>query len=86
MSGTPNGSREVVDRVRTFLVNEVILDDSVELTDDTPLLSGLLDSMGLTHLVTFLEDDFGIKLEYSDVEPGNFRTIGDIARLVTERS
>jgi acyl carrier protein len=42
--------------------------------------------MGLTHLVTFLEDDFGIKLEYSDVEPGNFRTIGDIARLVTERS
>ena len=69
-------------RIRSFLSDEVILDDGVNLTDTTPLLSGLVDSTGLMELVAFLEDEFGISLDYGDVDAANFRTVAAIAELV----
>lgn len=77
---------EIRSRIRTYLTDEVILDDAMDLTDATPLLSGLLDSMGLMDLVAFLEDEFGVALEFADVDTTNFRTVGDIAELVSRRA
>lgn len=76
---------EIAARIREYLSDEVILEDGVELSDTTPLLSGLVDSVGLMDLVAFLEDEFGVTLEYTDVDTTNFRTISDIAELVSRR-
>jgi methoxymalonate biosynthesis acyl carrier protein len=76
---------EIEARVRTFLTNEVIVDEAVQLDGSTPLLSGLVDSIGLMELVSFLEDEFGITLENQDVDAVNFRTVSDIAQLVSRR-
>jgi acyl carrier protein len=76
---------EIEARVRTFLSNEVIVDDAVQLDGSTPLLSGLVDSIGLMELVSYLEDEFGVTLENQDVDAANFRTVGDIARLIGRR-
>jgi acyl carrier protein len=77
---------EVAGRIRGYLLSEVLLDDSAELTDETPLLSGLLDSIALMDVVAFLEDEFGVALEYGDVDATNFRTVGAIADLVSRRT
>ena len=76
---------EIQMRVGSFLTDEVILDDSVRLDGSTPLLSGLVDSIALMELVSFLEDEFAITLENEDVDAVNFRTTADIARLVSRR-
>jgi acyl carrier protein len=75
---------EVRGKVREFLVKQVVLDDR-ELEDETPLLNGLVDSVGLMELVTFLETEFDVPIDFGEVEPKNFRTVSAIARFVTEK-
>lgn len=70
--------------VREFLAQQVVL-DKAELQDDTPLLNGLVDSVGLMELVSFLESEFELPIDFSEVEPKNFRTVSDIARFVTDK-
>jgi acyl carrier protein len=82
-----DGSRDDSDvrrTVREFLVQQVVLAEG-ELQDDTPLLNGLVDSVGLMELVSFLESEFELPIDFSEVEPKNFRTVSDIARFVTDK-
>lgn len=52
-------------------------------TADLPLIeSGLLDSVTLMRLVTFLEEAFDIDLAADQIVPANFATVDDIAALV----
>jgi len=56
---------------------------SDELTGSTPLISGgIVDSLGILNLVTFLEDQFKIQLEAYEVSMANLNTTYDIAKLV----
>jgi len=48
---------------------------AMQITLDTPLLeSGLLDSMGLLELVSFLEERFSVALPLEEFIPENFQT------------
>lgn len=50
--------------------------------DDSLLDSGLLDSIGIFELVTFLEETFGVKIEDEAIVPEHFETITFIATFV----
>jgi acyl carrier protein len=76
---------DVADRVRGFLRDEVVLDANAPLDDDTQLLEGILDSLGLMQLVAFLEEEYETEIDDVDVTSENFRTIADIARLIDGR-
>jgi len=57
-----------------------------ELTDSTPLISGgIVDSLGVLNLVTFLEERFNIHLEAYEVSVANLDTLADIVRLVRSK-
>ena len=59
---------------------------SSRLTDSTPLLEGgAVDSLGLLEIVTFLEQDFGLKLDDEDVVVENFESIQSIESLVRRK-
>jgi acyl carrier protein len=74
------------DRIRGFIQTEILFDDdSVNLTNDTPLLDGVLDSLGLMQLVAFLEEEFDIEVQDEEVTVEHFRTIADIEDLVNSR-
>ncbi len=47
--------------------------------------SGVLDSFALVDFVTVLEEQCGIKVPDSDVNPANFQTIETIERYVESR-
>jgi acyl carrier protein len=69
-------------RVRDFLTEQIVIGGQ-EVSDDTPLLNGLIDSVGLMELVSFIESEFEVAIDFSEVEPKNFRTVSDIARFVS---
>jgi len=72
-------------RIRRFIGEEILLDgdgDGASLNDQTPLLRGLIDSLGLMQLVGFLEEEFGITIDDTEVVPDHFRTVSAIGRLV----
>jgi acyl carrier protein len=75
----------LVPRIEAFLREEVLLDPHAELTPETPLARGLIDSMGLLVLIAFVEEEFDIELDPADITLANFATIADIARLVETR-
>lgn len=56
------------------------------LRTDTPLLSsGILDSLALLGVVSFIEERFGIELDVYDTGVENFDSIEDIARCVAAK-
>ncbi len=76
---------DVADKIAGFIKEEVVLDTDTSLKNDAPLLDGILDSMALMQLVAFLEEEFEIEIDDTEVTAENFRTITDIERLVDAR-
>jgi acyl carrier protein len=77
---------DATDRIRKFIQEEILFDDgAATLGDDTPLLSEIVDSLGLTQIVTFIEKEFDLEIEDSEMSETNFATIADINRLVQQK-
>ena len=74
-------------RLRDFIAKEVHWEGSSNaLTDDFPLIeSNLVDSLGIFHIVSFVEREFGVQILDEELVPENFGTIGSIARLVDSK-
>jgi acyl carrier protein len=77
---------EIASRVRTFINDEVLHgEDGVVKSDDSPLLDGALDSVGLLQLVAFLEEEFDIEIDDAEIVPDHFSTVASIQELVRQR-
>ncbi len=78
---------DVSTRIRDFITTEIMFEDSAaSLTDEMPLLGSVMDSLGLMQLIAFLEEEFNVEIDDADVTVDNFRTVGDIERLVTAKA
>jgi acyl carrier protein len=78
---------EISNKVREFIASEIMFEDaSSTLTDDTPLLGGVIDSLGLMQLISFIEEEFDVTIDDAEVTADNFRTVGDIDHLVSEKA
>jgi acyl carrier protein len=53
--------------------------------EDDLLQSGVIDSMGVLELTSFLEEAFGTRVEDEEIIPDNFRSLGSITRYVAEK-
>jgi acyl carrier protein len=73
--------------VKNFVLQEFLPgEDPSALTDSTPLISsGILDSIAVLKLVTFLESHFGITLEAHEADADHLNTLADIGRLVASK-
>jgi len=76
------------EELRAYIVSEFLPGESLgNLKDDTPLrTSGVLDSMGLLKLVSFVESQYGIELEAHETSIENFDTIEAIASLIERKT
>ena len=70
-------------RVRQFVTTNFYLADPSALKDDQSLLdAGIIDSTGVLEIVQFLESDFGIKVEDTEIVPENVDSILRIAAFI----
>jgi acyl carrier protein len=53
--------------------------------DEDLLAADLIDSLGITELVGFVEERFGIKVADEDLTPDNFRSVDAIAAFVDRK-
>jgi acyl carrier protein len=75
-----------IERLRGFITENFYVPDPTQLTDDASLLdSGVVDSTGVMEIVTFIEGEFGIKVEDTEVVPDNLDTIGRVAAFVERK-
>jgi acyl carrier protein len=79
---------ETIDGVRAVLTRSLQLGArGAALARDTPLLGGLpeLDSMAVVHVLTALEENFGIIVSDDDVSAETFATFGSLADFVESK-
>ena len=69
-----------------FVRNELLHGRKVALTEEADLLSaGIVDSLGILRLVSFIEDRFGVKVPDEDVVFENFQSIRAMGNYVSQR-
>lgn len=75
------------DTIKSFILKEFLPgEDPGALTSTTPLMtSGILDSLATLKLITFLEQEFGVKIEAHEADEEHFETIDDIRALVDSK-
>ena len=50
--------------------------------DDSLLSSGILDSLAIVKLLSFVEDEFDVEIADADFDPENFETLNTITKLI----
>lgn len=82
------GKEQVATTIKQYITEAFLYDRAgFSLTNDFPLITqGVIDSMGIFRLITYLEGEFGITLDPVEIEFDNFATIDAIATLITRNA
>lgn len=77
----------LTEEIKRFITDDIGWDGPAdELADDLLLIQeGVLDSLGVYLLVTFLESNYAIVIEDGEIVPANLGSIASIERFVRER-
>jgi acyl carrier protein len=74
-------------RVKNFLIEKFPLARKRNLQNGDSLIdSGIVDSLGILDLVSFLETEFGLHVSDEELLPENFQTIECIAAMVQTKT
>lgn len=78
---------QITQSIRKFLFENYLFGcNENELNNDTSFLEfGVLDSMGIIELIAFIENEFGIKIAYSEILPENLDSVNCVSRLVYKK-
>jgi acyl carrier protein len=78
--------KPIQNTIRSFVVQKFPAAKKQALDENVPLLaSGIVDSLGMLDLVTFLEATFAIQLSDEELTPENFATIRALATFVEQK-
>lgn len=77
----------IATRVKTYILDEFLPgEDPANLTEDTPLVTGgILDSLATLKLVSFLEQEFDIRIASHETGQKYLNTLEAIAGLVRSK-
>lgn len=76
--------REIQERLTEFVASELATrgDGRSVGLDDGLLAEGIIDSMGVMQLVSFVEEALGAVVDDEDIVPENFESLRALTRLV----
>lgn len=63
-----------------YMMPNFVLDD-----DDRLLERGVVDSMGIVEMLTFIEDEFGVKAADDEISEANLGSLRAIVRFVASK-
>lgn len=73
-------------KVRAFIVERFPAVAARKLTDEDSLLeSGVIDSLGILDLATFIDRELGVQLADDELTPENFDSIAALSRFLAAR-
>jgi len=76
----------IEDKIREFIIKNLYYAEGAALSDDASFLAeGVIDSMGAMELVAFVESEFKVKVEMSEVVVKNFDSICKMANFVRRK-
>ena len=83
----PAREQEIISHVTNFIKQSFLWSDEVSLDYDTSLMEGgIIDSTGILQLVSFLQSQFGIKIEDDEFTPENLNSLRNITEYVLRKT
>jgi len=78
---------ELSDKIKEFIRTEVNPElQLAELGDDEPLIeSGIIDSLGVLKIMSFLDETFGVDLGSEEIRLENFKDVRTICELAAKQ-
>jgi len=72
-------------KIREFIFNELIFVAEPEnFSDDDDLLEAGLDSMGIMRLIMHIEEQFGVTLPDSEIDPDNVKSFNTLEQWILQ--
>lgn len=86
-SQTALSTTTIISRVRGFVEENFLymMPDFVLADDDRLLEKGVVDSMGIAELISFIEAEFGVVAAEDEISEANFGSLRAIAQFVAGR-
>lgn len=76
-------TQDMKKKLRDFIFQELVfVADTQQFSDDDDLLAAGLDSMGLMRLIMFIENEFGITLPDTEIEPDNVQSFNALEQWI----
>jgi acyl carrier protein len=77
---------EIEKKIRSFIVTQLYYADDNPITDEDSFLeTGVVDSMGVMELVAFVQSDFGVEVQQSEIVVENFDSIRKLADFIRRK-
>lgn len=78
---------EIESKIRQFLAENFILSEQLNQlgSDDSFLESGIIDSTGILELIFFVEEQFGVQIDASEVLPENFDSVNRLIAYIQRK-
>ena len=76
---------DIREKILEFVEREYKLPDDVDYDTFDFVESGYVDSMGLVQFVAILEDDFDIEFSAEELLSDEFKTIGGLEKIISEK-
>jgi acyl carrier protein len=73
-------------KIRSYIQTEIFKDPNREISSNEPLISsGLIDSFSLVDIALFVEQEFGIRLDDSELTADTFDSLAELTSIIQER-
>lgn len=78
----------IQEMLKNYLLMEIAADlEKESLAPDEDLLEqGIIDSMGIMHLIAFMEENFGIVVDDREIVPENFQTLQSMEQFIGHKT
>jgi acyl carrier protein len=75
-------------QIRTYILENYLFTDDQSALDsaDSFLDKGILDSTGILEVIYFLEEEFNIKVEDTEMIPENLDSVNNIVAFIEKKS
>lgn len=74
------------EKIKDFIVNNFLFGEDNGFNGETSFLEeGIVDSMGILELISFLEETFNIKIEDDELIPQNLDSLNNITNFLEKK-
>jgi acyl carrier protein len=75
----------IQEQIKNYIVTQFAFDHSTLEPADDLLNQGIVDSIGILQLVTYIEETFHIQINDDEITPENFRSLSTLTNFVMQK-
>ena len=78
---------EILLAIANYISNNILKQPLRKISPDEPLISsGLIDSFSLVDVALFVEDQFGVRIDDTELNADSFDTLNELVELILSKS